>query len=134
MTVAVRRGAKGREVTHVQRRLRRVETGEYDEDTEAAVRGFQKLAGIPPTGEVDEETLGALGPPATAGQVPAWYARPLTLGLLGDDVAWVRHLLGLRQDDQFDPLLEAAVRRFQSAHRLPLTGVVDEATAIEIGD
>lgn len=55
-------GASGDEVRDLQARLKQIEwlfgdvTGTYDDDTVAAVKGFQKKREIPVTGEVDQRT------------------------------------------------------------------------------
>jgi hypothetical protein len=51
----------------------------------------------------------------------------------GDLVVWAQeHLLEagdpVQVDGDFGPLTQAAVQQFQSAHRLPITGIVDQAT------
>ena len=63
------RGARGQDVTQLQRRLVDAGvflddqvTGEFDEATETAVRMFQGREGLPATGRVAQLTLAALGP------------------------------------------------------------------------
>lgn len=62
-------GARGQDVTQLQRRLvdagvlqEEQVSGEFDSQTEEAVREFQKREGLEPTGRVAQLTLAALGP------------------------------------------------------------------------
>jgi peptidoglycan hydrolase-like protein with peptidoglycan-binding domain len=82
----------------------------------AVLRGWQRLQGLPVTGELDEPTVALLGPRSTQGLVPLWWPH--------DAERVIRERVG---DEQ-------AVRRFQSAHRMTPTGHADEALAIELGD
>jgi len=59
-------------------------------------------------------------------QVPAGPA--LSLGAAGARVEALRRRLGLSGGQAFDPELDIAVKRFQSAHSLAVTGVVDPQT------
>ena len=52
----------------------------------------------------------------------------LSRGAVGDAVAQVQRRLGVDDDGIFGPITERAVRRFQAAHGLAPTGVVDAAT------
>jgi len=54
-------GAVGREVETVQLLLKLPKTGRLDEATVRAVRGWQRLHGLPSTGVVDASTAGTLG-------------------------------------------------------------------------
>lgn len=120
----------------VQRKVGALATGTWNDDTEARVRGVQMVNKIPPTGEVDEETAEILGEDPAHGQVPAWFEGDLNLNDHSQAVCAVRCRLGVpnKSHDRYDADVEAAVRRFQSGHDLPVTGVVDLATAIELGD
>jgi len=82
----------------------------------AVLRGFQRLHGLPQSGEVDEATAALLGPAATHGLLPLWWPH--------DTERVVRERVG---DEQ-------ALRRWQSAHRIKPTGVCDEQTARALGD
>ena len=126
----------GEWLTVVQRKLGAPLTGVYDEETEARIRGVQMSHDIKPTGLVDEQTAEVLGEDPVAGLVPHWFDGELELWSAGPAVCAVRCRLGQvnKQDDRFDPDVEAAVRRFQSGNQLPVTGRVDEATAIELGE
>ncbi|HEV2814074.1 MAG TPA: peptidoglycan-binding domain-containing protein, partial [Solirubrobacteraceae bacterium] len=60
---------------------------------------------------------------------PGHAAAPLLeRGAVGDAVAQVQRRLGVDDDGIFGPITERAVRRFQAAHGLEVTGVVDAAT------
>lgn len=124
-------GDEGDDVLIVQRKVDAPMTGKYDGETAARVRGVQKKRGRKQTGVVDKQTAKDLGPKPAEGQRPEWFAGDCGPGCSGPCVAVVRNLL--RQPNlpvDFDQDLEAAVRRFQSANGLALTGVVDEQTAI----
>ena len=101
----------------VQRRLGLPPTGTGDVSRE--VRAFQRERGLTVSGALDEPTLRTLDNLPTAGLVPGWF------GTETADAAVGARLGGCDRD---------TILRFQSAVRLPLTGVVDEPTAIKIGD
>lgn len=128
-------GDAGRDVDLVQRKLGATATGVLDEPTQARVRGLQRKAGLAVTGYVDAETAVALGERATVGRLPIWHTRPLSFGCEGGDVTALRRLLGLSDETHhFDHQTEAAVRRFQSGHGIRPSGLVDESTAILLGE
>lgn len=106
-------------IARFQRRLGLRATGIADADMESAIRGFQRARGLVITGELDQRTVAALGSVPTAGLLPEWYGTEIQ-----DTVVAAR----IGGSD------EASIRRFQSAAGLPLTGLVDEATARRIGD
>ncbi len=54
------RGMEGAAVTELQKRLGVKESGKFDMDTERAVRGFQKKAGITVDGTVGRQTMAHL--------------------------------------------------------------------------
>lgn len=120
----------------VQRKLGAPLTGVYDEETEARIRGVQMANDIEPTGLVDEQTALVLGEDPAADLVPHWFDGELELWSHSPAVRAVRCRLGQinKDDDRYDPDVEAAVRRFQSGNQLPVTGRVDEATAIALGE
>lgn len=66
--------------------------------------------------------------------VPLWWSRPIVEGDTGRDVAIVQRKLGLLPTGTADASLPLVIRGFQKALRLPPTGVVDEATAAELGE
>ena len=127
-------GLSGADVRLVQRKLRAGATGLFTSETAARVRGLQHEVGLPVTGVVDFYTAQRIGESVRLGMLPDWYVHDLGLGMAGDDVDRLRELLGVQGGGRFDRVLEAAVRRFQSAHRLPLSGVVREMDAVMLGD
>lgn len=124
-------GMQGPDVATVQRKVGALPTGTYDDETAARVRGFQMTKRKAPTGEVDAATAAELGD--TPAVTPDWYTRELQMWFEGPDVAALAARLGLVGDDRFTPDVEAAVRRYQSQHRLPVTGKVDEQFARHLG-
>lgn len=131
-------GEVGPDVNVVNRKLG-VVAFDYGEDSQAHVRGFQHQSGLPVTGVVDAATAVGLGEAADADLPPEWFTRDLEYGMTGDDVAVLRErLLSSPGDirskssngDVFDDELRRAVLRFQSANRLPLTGVGDAALSL----
>jgi murein L,D-transpeptidase YcbB/YkuD len=58
---------------------------------------------------------------------------PLRLGDANKDVAHVQKRLGITVDGKYGPKTEYAVRRFQTAHKLTVDGVVGPVTAKTIG-
>jgi hypothetical protein len=65
--------------------------------------------------------------------------RPVAVGSTGDEVAVLQQFLRARQnaelavDAVFGPATEAALRAFQSAHQLQVTGTLDKKTRRELG-
>lgn len=100
--------------------------GSFGPFTEAAVVAFQRANGVPPTGH-----YGALSAAALSRSVERATAVPsvqLSLGARSDSVSMLQILLrSLGHMDvvtgYFGPKTEDAVRRFQAAHGLPVTGV-----------
>lgn len=88
-------------------------TGVMDELTVAAVRALQGRGG---SGVLDADVAARVGDLVAASLTPAWWSPALR-----DDPAAVAAVLGDRD--------EAWLRRFQSQHGVPPTGVLDEATA-----
>ena len=113
-------GDEGRDVLIVQRLLGLLPTGTYDAATTLTVRGFQRGAGLRPSGAVDELTARELGEQEGFGQLPAWWHEPA----IGPDDPEYAHALDLLGVDDIDGL-----KRFQGNHHLPPTGVVDKTTA-----
>ena len=128
-------GDEGADVLIVQRKVDAPMSGKYDDETAARVRGVQKKKGLQQSGKVDEATATELGEKASAGQTPVWFDGDCRPGCSGPCVAQVRILLGQPNlPVDFDRDLEDAVRRFQSANELDVTGVVDEQTAVVLAD
>lgn len=127
-------GDRGRDVEIVRRLIAAPAHDTFEEADAVDIRGIQKTHDLPVTGTVDAATAEVLGEPADAGLLPTWYTRRLALWECGPDVRRVRELLELNDDDRFDPDTEAAVRRLQSAHALPLTGEIGEDEALLLGE
>jgi peptidoglycan hydrolase-like protein with peptidoglycan-binding domain len=118
--------------------------GVFGPATAEAVRAFQRAKGLSATGVVDQATAIALGiqaPAAPTATQPA--VRSGALPKLGDRGAAV---VALQQalitagitvrggaDGVFGPATAEAVRAFQRAKGLSITGVVDAATAAALG-
>lgn len=113
-------GDHGRDVAIVQSILGEFITGKYDPALTLVIRGFQKGAGLPVTGAVDARTAAALGEQAGFGLLPTWW-HGTSIG--PDSVAYDHCLRLIGAED------ELGMRRFQGAHRITPTGVVDETTA-----
>ena len=128
-------GCVGADVELVQRKLRATSLSRvFDAETASRVRGIQFADKLPVTGVVDSTTADAIGESIRLGMIPDWFNGNMGLGATGTAVTRLRTLLGLPDGDRFEAALEAAVRRFQSAHHLPLTGVMGEADATVLGD
>lgn len=112
-------GCRGLDVSALQRRLGMVMTGTVDEETAVRLRGVQVFYHLPVTGDCDEATASAIGDTARheAGLPPSWYGTE-------------------RQAERVVELVgdEDAVRRFQSSMGIRPSGVVDERTALLIGE
>lgn len=75
-------------------------------------------------------------------QPPPFYSRDLTVEMEGQDVAWVKvRLAGLNDETPvartvatFDAALEEAIRAFQKANQLPLSGVIGPETLMKLRD
>lgn len=114
-------GDSGPDVVTLQTLLGAPQTGVVDQDTQARLRGRQRAAQGLPDGVCDLRTALLIGDVATAGLIPAWWPDEV------DEILPVKLRCGTSD-------VESAVRRFQSHHHIPPTGVVDETTAIAIGD
>ena len=117
--------------------------GEFGRVSEAALKQFQKSAGLEASGVADEATLIALTGSSNNGEesavaVPAEFSQLVGLrpGALGESVAALqRRLLDLGvsvrggADGIFGPATSTAVKAFQTDRGLEETGIVDDATA-----
>lgn len=65
---------------------------------------------------------------------PTWWHRPIADGDKGRDVAIVQRKLGLLPTGDADPVLAITLRGFQKGVGVPQTGVVDEPTAVALGE
>jgi peptidoglycan hydrolase-like protein with peptidoglycan-binding domain len=116
--------------------------GLFGPKTLAAVQAYQRRLGLRTTGVVDGWTAYRLGvgpsPAAKPASTPAApststapYAKP---GDTGARVQAVQTKLGVRPaTGYYGTLTTAAVRAYQVRYHLPVTGVVDRATATRLG-
>ena len=140
--VGLKKGAYGEAVKALQEALVRVGVGvKYGVDsyfgsaTEASVKAFQRYKGLPVTGVVDQATAAALGlaaAPAAAAAAPGTLAR----GAVGQQVKQLQQALvnaGMTvpggADGIFGVGTEGALKTFQQAKGLGVTGTVDPQTA-----
>lgn len=108
--------------------------GVFGARTEAAVKRFQRVFGLPETGIVDPVVWNFLNP-----FVLEPDANILRRGSVGSRVTNLQNILRrlgyytYTVDGLFGTRTQAAVRAFQTAYSLPVTGVVDAATAQALG-
>ena len=134
----IRLGRAGPEVEDVQRRLEDLgfpcqdETGVFGETTQAAVRAFQQVRGLPSDGIVGEDTWRTLvGASHRLGDRMLYVTRPL---LYGDDVRELqRRLSRLGFDSGYDDGLYGrqtfdAVREFQLNVGIAVDGIAGPTT------
>lgn len=114
-------GDTGADVAVLQTLLGAPRTGVMDQDTQARLRGRQIAAHATSTGVCDGQTAALIGDVSTAGLVPEWFE--------AQDWSVLPAKLRCKTSD-----VEPAIRRFQSQHHIPPTGVVDETTAVVLGD
>lgn len=148
--VNVSPGDSGMRVAIVHEYLRRAgiavngdADGRYGAVTSAAVEAFQSRSGLPASGIVDKATAIRLGLWPGGGTPPSGPAGDwvnVSPGDRGMRVAIVHTYLrraGIAvngdADGSYGAVTTAAVRAFQTRIGLPATGVVDRATAIELG-
>lgn len=104
-------------------------SGHFGEQTRAAVMAFQRDAGLPESGEADEETLRRLS---------AMQYRPLCYGMSGDAVTRMQTRLTAlsyftgKISGHYLEATEKAVREFQHKMGLPATGSADERTLVTL--
>lgn len=112
-------GDMGKDVQAVQQLLGLRQTGFYDLDTAAAVRGVQIIQRLDSSGEVDEATATILGPRAQDALPPIWWhGEPLAP--TDADYAQIADPFGG----------ENGVRRTQGQYGLIPTGIIDQQTAL----
>lgn len=136
----LQRGSKGPEVLALQKALAAAGfnphglDGSFGSKTEAALRAFQRAAGIVVDGKAGPQTWGALksSSPGAPAQGPA--GAPLRKGDMGADVRKLQTLLeqhGIRTggvDGNFGPMTQRAVMDFQRGKGLNANGVVGPET------
>ena len=139
-------GAKGPQVRELQVRLHQLAwlpettTGVYDDETAAAVKGFQAKRGLDRTGVLDRRTWQRLVAMTDRPSHDAMFnvLHPgRTLYGPGDEGSSVRGLQArLKQiawyfgdvTGTYDPATVAAVKGFQAKRAIPVTGAVDQRT------
>ena len=163
--VPLRIGETGNNVKIIQTELNRIarnypaipkiaeENGIFGVDTENAVREFQRIFGLPVTGQVDKATwyrikqyytgvkslsdLISEGVTLEESQVP--FAGRLAEGMRGEEIRILQYYLNVIAyfnpdlnlsplDGVFGAATAAAVRDFQAFYGLPVTGIVDAPT------
>ena len=145
----LRRGSQGSSVRALQARLAGFgyvveHDGVFGHLTERAVEHFQRANGLTPSGVVDTATARDLGlSSATTGSTTSTSGAAggaLSVGSQGDAVARIQRQLQRAgfgviggADGAFGPFTRAAVRAFQRANGLTVTGRVDSATASALG-
>ena len=134
--------SRGEAVKSLQRALGGLTVdGVYGRSTEMRVKAYQRTKALPQTGVTDAKVWKALigqtgsssPAPAVTGNVAteftAYKGTILRTGSKGAAVKVLqRGLGGLLVDGSFGALTSASVKRFQSAHKLAATGVVDGRT------
>jgi peptidoglycan hydrolase-like protein with peptidoglycan-binding domain len=140
----LRPGDTGSRVRELQARLSQLAwysppmSGDYDQETRAAVRGFQAKRGFDATGVVDRRTWRRLrGMSQTPTEDVMFNRAGPTLFGPGDDGREVREIQArLRQiawfsgnvTDHYGSDTTSAVRGFQAKRGIPVTGKVDRRT------
>src|SRR5690606_17471518 len=146
----VRRGSRGAAVKQLQKVLDLKADGIFGSNTESAVKSFQRSKSLTADGIVGAKTwktllsrgggaqaispasfLGSAGVAtvATTTEFAGLKSMVLAEGARSAGVKKVQQVVGgVAVDGVFGSATAAAVRSFQAAHVLPVTGVVDERT------
>ena len=130
----LRVGSKGSQVTSLQQRLKEMgyfqgnTTKYFGPITKNAVINFQKFQSLKPDGIVGPKTWNALRSPKINTRQTDNSSIILRRGNSGQKVRELQVRLNIKADGLFGFNTEAAVKRFQKANRLPITGVVDSRT------
>ena len=119
----VKRGMRGAPVKRLQERLSIEADGIFGSATEAAVRDFQKSAGLAVDGIAGPDTFTALGLNELV---------LLRVGTRGDTVRKLQEALGIDADGKFGPATEKAVKAFQMANGLDVDGLAGPETLAKI--
>jgi putative cell wall-binding protein len=123
-------GARGAAVVALQTVLGLTPDGVFGSGTAAAVKAFQSSANMPASGTVDPATWAALE--RAAYPLLTYRTTTLSKGSKGAAVTALQKALGITADGIFGSDTQAAVKRAQTAAKLPSTGVVDTATWIAV--
>jgi peptidoglycan hydrolase-like protein with peptidoglycan-binding domain len=132
-------GSTGPVVRAVQQEIGTTVDGSFGPQTKAALATWQTQHGLAASGVVDASTWRALLKATAAPSSPspaAASSNPLSpyvhlvlrRGSRGSAVAALQRRLGVTADGWFGPRTQAAVKRFQVRHHLPVTGVVRART------
>jgi len=122
-TGELRNGSSGERVRFVQECLKITADGDFGNQTENAVKAFQKANGLTDDGRIGARTWAKL----LASVAPA--DRPeLSVGSAGDAVAWLQRRLAITADGEFGNQTAQAVKAFQKANGLTDDGEVGPKT------
>ncbi len=136
----LQRGSKGPDVLALQKALLAAGfnpqglDGSFGPKTEAALRAFQRAAGIVVDGKAGPQTWRALKSFSPGAPAPGPAGAPLRKGDMGADVRKLQTLLeqhGIRTggiDGNFGPMTQRAVMEFQRGKGLNANGVVGRET------
>ena len=149
---SLREGDRGPAVTELQRRLGSrglfsagAVNGVYGRSTTQAVRQFQRIRRLPVTGIADAETLDQLG--VDLASLPVGLSHPIhgtissdriTRNSSRDDVRVLQRVLrsfgfNLRDDGVYGAQTEQAIRTYERTADLPVDGIADRATLLDMG-
>lgn len=135
-------GDSGQAVTHIQQRLQKwgytlKADGDYGSQTTRVVGQFQRDQGLPDSGRVNQPTLQALEKTpqlrASLSEIRAGRIQ-IGRGAQGDSVSYIQQRLGVwgyaagRPDGDFGPRTQSAVKAFQQAQHIQVTGQVGQTT------
>ena len=142
----LKRGSKNEAVTTLQKRLIELKylkgtaDGSFGPATETAVMLFQQASGMNPSGIADEETLKALYSDSAAVKPGEVAGNTLEMGSKGDEVKALQDALKAKgylagaSDGSFGSATASALKGFQRANGLPVTGIADDATRAALMD
>ena len=142
----LKRGSKSEAVTTLQKRLIELKylkgtaDGSFGPATETAVMLFQQASGMNPSGIADEETLKAIYSDSAVVKPGEVAGNTLEIGSKGDEVKAIQDALKAKgyltgaSDGNFGSATASALKGFQRANGLPVTGVADDATRAALLD
>ncbi|MEM1253554.1 MAG: peptidoglycan-binding protein [Cyanobacteria bacterium P01_H01_bin.21] len=151
-TTLLREGDRGPAVSALQRQLGNrglfsaaSVNGIYGSSTTQAVRQFQRIRRLPVTGIADAETLEQLG--VDLASLPVGLSHPIhgtissdriTRNSSRDDVRVLQRVLrsfgfNLTDDGVYGAQTEQAIRTYERTADLPVDGVADRATLLDMG-
>ncbi|MGD1948389.1 MAG: peptidoglycan-binding protein [Leptolyngbyaceae cyanobacterium] len=149
---SLREGDRGPAVSALQRQLGNrglfsaaSVNGIYGSSTTQAVRQFQRIRRLPVTGIADSETLDQLG--VDLASLPVGLSHPIHGTISGDritrnsgrdDVRVLQRVLrsfgfNLTDDGVYGARTEQAIRTYERTVDLPVDGVADRATLLDMG-